>query len=137
MARIEARLDRGDMPATLAVLAASTSEVGRADHAMPAKLAAFVTYVTEQAPQIPEYASRRQADWTIGSGTAEKGVDLVVNGRLKGKRGMQWRCGRVKGVPALRVAVLNDECEHFGGSACCRSHLPANRRFRRRVMKKP
>jgi hypothetical protein len=42
----------------------------------------------------------------------EKGVDLVVNRRLKGKRGMRWWRDRIDGIIALRVAHLNGEWEH-------------------------
>lgn len=123
--RIEASLDHGDVPGTLAVLADLTTEIEQADRVVPAALTAFVTYVTEQAPQIPDYAARRLAGHPIGSGTVEKGVDLVVNRRLKGRRGMKWGRDRAEGVLALRVAALNDEWDHFVGAACGRSHLPA------------
>ena len=39
----------------------------------------------------------------------EKGVDVVVSRRFKGKRGMKWGRARAEGVLALRVAELNDE----------------------------
>ena len=124
-ARIEAGLDRGDVPGTLAVLAELTAQVERAGRPVPSALTEFVTYVAEQAPQIPDYAARRRAGQPIGSGTVEKGVDLVVNRRLKGRRGMKWGRDRAEGVLALRVAALNDEWDHFVGAACGRSHLPA------------
>ena len=123
--RIEACLDRGDVPGTLAVLAELTAALEQADRGVPATLTAFVTYVTEQAPQIPDYAARRLAGQPVGSGTVEKGVDLVVNRRLKGRRGMKWGRDRAEAVLALRVAALNDEWDRLVGSACGHSHLPA------------
>jgi hypothetical protein len=47
----------------------------------------------------------------LGSGAVEKGVDVVVNRRLKGRRGMRWWRERASGVIALRLAILNDEWE--------------------------
>jgi len=63
------------------------------------------------AMRIPNYAARREAGETIGSGAVEKGVDVVVNRRLKGHRGMRWWRLRADGVVALRLALLNDEWE--------------------------
>ena len=71
--------------------------------------AEFAAFLTEQAPRIPDYAARRAAGLPIGSGGVEKGVDVVVNRRFKGKRGMKWGRARAEGVLALRVAELNDE----------------------------
>ena len=101
--RIEARLGAGDVPGTLTVLADLSAQ-----HPEPA-VAAFAEFVAAQAPRIPDYAARRAAGLPIGSGGIEKGVDVVVNRRCKGKRGMRWRRARADGVLALRVAELNGE----------------------------
>ncbi len=101
-ARLEERWAVGDVPGALAVLA----EVAAA--APHPALAEFAGYVTTLTPCIPNYAERRAAGERIGSGGIEKGVDVVVNRRLKGRRGMRWWRDRIEGLVALRVALLND-----------------------------
>lgn len=121
-ARVEACLDVGDVAgaaAALAELAAPGEGAAGARPPAPAApplgpaeqraLAEFAAYLHEQAPRIPDYAARRAAGRTIGSGAIEKGVDVVVNRRLKGRRGMKWWRERAEGVLALRVAQLNGE----------------------------
>jgi hypothetical protein len=106
-ARLEERLEQGDVTGVLAVL----EEVAAvAPH--PA-LTTFAGYVTTLAPCIPNYAARRAAGERIGSGGIEKGVDVVVNRRLKGRRGMRWWRQRVEGLVALRVALLNHTWDHL------------------------
>ena len=105
--RIEACLDTGDVAGALAVLeevaeAAAAPEVGE-----------FAAFLRAQAPRIPDYAARRAAGLPIGSGGGEKSVDVVVNRRFKGRRGMKWGRARAEGVVALRVAELNDEWRHY------------------------
>lgn len=106
-ARLEERLEAGDVPGALAVLAEVAAV---APH--PA-LTDFAGYLTALAPAIPDYAARRAAGARIGSGGIEKGVDVVVNRRLKGRRGMRWWRERVEGLVALRVALLNDAWERL------------------------
>jgi hypothetical protein len=102
-AQLEERLDVGDVPAALQVVAAMQR---RYPHAA---LTEFATYPDNQRERIPNYAARQAAGETIGSGSGEKGVDIVVNRRLKGRRGMRrWR-KRADEVVALRLATLNDE----------------------------
>lgn len=101
--RLDERLEAGDAPGALAVLAEVAAV---APH--PA-LTDFAGYLTALAPRIPDYATRRIAGERVGSGGVEKGVDLVVNRRLKGKRGMRWRRDRIEEVVALRVTLLNQE----------------------------
>ena len=103
--RLEEALDVGDVPAAMQIIAAMQQ---RYPH--PA-LGAFAAYLRNQQERIPNYAARRAAGETIGSGVGEKGVDLVVNRRLKGRRGMRWWRVRADGVVALRLAILNDEWE--------------------------
>lgn len=76
-----------------------------------ARLTEFAAYLRAQEARIPNYAARRAAGQTIGSGVGEKAVDIVVNRRCKGKRGMKWWRARADGVVALRVAHLNGEWE--------------------------
>jgi transposase-like protein len=101
--RIEAALGKGDVPGAVAVLAELAQEV-----AAPA-VPEFIAFLTEQAGRIPDYAARRAAGQPIGSGGVEKGVDVVVNRRCKGRRGMKWWRDRADEVLALRVAELNGE----------------------------
>ncbi len=103
--RLEDALDCGDVPTALTVLAQMQQ---RYPH--PA-LTEFAGYLRNHAARIPNYAARQEAGQTIGSGAGEKGVDVIVNRRLKGRRGMRWRRERADGVVALRLATLNDEWE--------------------------
>lgn len=92
----------GDGAAWIWALAPAATEAAGA-------IAAFAAFLAAQAPRLPDYAARRAAGLPIGSGGVEKGVDVVVNRRFKGKRGMKWGRARAEGVLALRVAALNDE----------------------------
>lgn len=118
-ARLEERLELGDVPGAVAVLAELAAS---APH--PA-LTEFAGYVTTLAPCIPNYAARRAAGERIGSGGVEKGVDVVVNRRLKGRRGMRWWRARVEGMVALRVALLNDVWDRLIPPALTAQKLPA------------
>ena len=102
-ARLEEALDVGAVAVACSVLGEMAQQ-----YPHPA-LDTFATYLRNQAPRIPDYAARRAAGETIGSGVGEKGVDVVVNRRLKGRRGMRWLRVRADGVVALRLAVFNDE----------------------------
>lgn len=118
-ARVEERLEVGDVAGALAV----RDEV--AALAPHAALAAFAGYLTTLAPCIPNYAERRAAGERIGSGGIEKGADVVVNRRLKGKRGMCWWRDRIEGMVALRVALLNDAWDALIPPALAPPKLPA------------
>lgn len=117
--RVEAHLEVGDVPGAVDVLAAV------ATFAPHAALDAFIGYLTTLAPAIPNYAARRAAGERIGSGGIEKGVDVVVNRRLKGRRGMRWWRERIDGMVALRVALLNDTWDHLIPPALTTQRLPA------------
>lgn len=117
--RVEDRLEVGDVAGAVAVLAELAVVVPH-----PA-LDAFAAYVTTLAPAIPDYAARRAAGERIGSGGIEKGVDVVVNRRLKGRRGMRWWRERVDGLVALRVALLNDAWDQLIPPALAPQQLPA------------
>ncbi len=96
----------GDVPTALSV-------VGAMQQQYPHRaLGEFATYLCNHAVRIPNYTARQAAGETIGSGAVEKGADVVVNRRLKGRRGMRWWRVRAGGVVALRLAVLNDEWDH-------------------------
>jgi hypothetical protein len=118
-ARLEERLEVGDVPGAVAVL----EEI--ATLAPHPGLAEFAGYVTTLAPCIPDYAARRAAGERIGSGGVEKGVDVVVNRRLKGRRGMRWWRDRIEGMVALRLALLNDTWDQSIPPTLTAQPLPA------------
>lgn len=101
--RLEEALEQGKVTAAIATLTEMAQQF-----AHPA-LGEFAGFLTTHAAQIPDYATRWKAGQTIGSGAVEKGVDVVVNRRLKGRRGMRWRRDRAEELVALRMARLNDE----------------------------
>jgi hypothetical protein len=103
--RLEAALDVGDVSEALRVVAAMRR---RYPHSA---LTEFAGYLVNQRERIPNYAARQAVGKTIGSGSGEKGVDIVANRRLKGRRGMRWWRCRADEVVALRLATLNDEWE--------------------------
>ena len=102
---LEDALDVGDVPEALRIVAAM-----RRQYPHPA-LAEFAVYLDKQRGRIPNYAARQAAGETVGSGSGEKGVDMVVNRRLKGRRGMRWWRRHADAVVALRLAALNREWE--------------------------
>lgn len=109
-AQLEAALDGGAVDDALAVLA----EMGQQyPHRAVDEFAVGrpLSSMHNQRGRIVDYAARRAAGRTIGSGVVEKGADVVVNRRLQGKRGMRWRRDRADAVVALRLARLNDEWE--------------------------
>jgi hypothetical protein len=118
--RVEDLLETGDVPGALAALGELAAV---APHEA---LDGFAGYLTALAPRIPDYAARRAAGERVGSGGVEKGVDLLVNRRLKGKRGMRWARGRVEAVVALRATLLNDEWDAHIGPALAPAKVPAN-----------
>jgi hypothetical protein len=113
--RLDAHLEVGQVPSALEVLAELTQLTQLTQTLAPEPTAAvgaieaFAAFLTAQAPRIPDYAARRAAGLPIGSGGIEKGVDVVVNRRFKGKRGIKWHRTRAESVLALRVAELNNE----------------------------
>ena len=117
--RLEDRLEQGDVTGALAVL----EEVAAV--APHLALREFAGYIRTLAPCIPNYAARRAAGQRIGSGGIEKGVDVVVNRRLKGRRGMRWWRAQVEAMVALRVALLNDAWDHLIPPALTVHPLPA------------
>lgn len=100
---LEDALDSGDVLTALGILAQMQRQYPHR------ALEAFARYLRTHPGRIPNHAARRAAGETIGSGAVEKGVAVVVNRRLKGRRGMRWWRERAADVIALRLAVLNDE----------------------------
>jgi hypothetical protein len=108
--RIETVLEAGDVPGAIGAV----REVQA--FAPHDGLEEFVGYLTRLAPQIPDYAARRAAGQRIGSGGAEKGCDLLVNRRCKGKRGMRWSDLGLEATVALRLGILNDDWASFAAA---------------------
>jgi Uncharacterised protein family (UPF0236) len=107
--RLETHLEVGHVPQALEVLAELAQALGPEATGAAGAIDDFAAFLAAQTPRIPDYAARRAAGLPIGSGGVEKGVDVVVNRRFKGKRGMTWGRARAEGVLALRIAELNDE----------------------------
>ena len=107
--RLETHLEVGNVPGALGVLAELAQALVPEATGAAGAIDDFAAFLAAQTPRIPDYAARRAAGLPIGSGGVEKGVDVVVNRRFKGKRGMTWGRARAEGVLALRVAELNDE----------------------------
>lgn len=93
-------LRQGDVDAALELVQSRLpSEMGRA----------FAGYLRHQRPWIVD-ADRLQAEGeTVGSGAIEKGVDVVINRRFKGRRGMAWGRGAATAIVTLRTAILNQQ----------------------------
>lgn len=70
---LEDALDCDDLPEALRLLAQMQQHPHRA-------LRENAQFLSAHAAQTPNYAARRVAGQTIGSGTVEKGVDVVVIG---------------------------------------------------------
>ncbi len=66
--------------------------------------------------EIINYKRRSQASKTIGSGRAEKGVDLVVGLRQKNKVGSWSRLGS-RALSLLKVAELSGQWQQLWFSA--------------------
>jgi hypothetical protein len=104
--RVEACLEQGDVTGAITALDELAAQLGP-ERAEPVRQ--FMAFVEGQRGHIPDYAARRTAGLPIGSGAVEKAVDVLVNRRCKGRRGMRWWRERANGVIALRMTWLNDE----------------------------
>ena len=69
----------------------------------------LMTYVSNNADWIGDYDWLRSEGYPVGSGAVEKAVDIVINRRLKGRRGMRWKRACADEVAALRVLTLNND----------------------------
>lgn len=106
--RVEPCLERGDVPGARMVLdeLMATLPPERAD-----PVGEFGAFLAGHRAHIPDYAARRTQGVPSGSGAVEKAVDVLVNRRCKGRRGMRWWRARAEGVIALRTTLLNEEWE--------------------------
>ncbi len=77
------------------------SDVGKEE------LGELLGYVRNNQAAIPCYAEMKEQGYPIGSGAMEKQVDLVLNRRMKGKRGMSWTRDGADRIAALRALRLN------------------------------
>jgi hypothetical protein len=88
---LTARLNASNVPAALVLLQELAQSTPHS------ALTAWPAYFSTLAPQIPSYDTRGPASARIGRGGSEKGVDLLVNQRLKGKHGVRWWHNHVEG----------------------------------------
>ena len=70
-------------------------------------LRALLTYVSNNALWIGNYDRLRSEGYPVWA--VEKAVDIVINRRLKGRRGMRWKRACADEVAALRVLTLNND----------------------------
>lgn len=70
------------------------------------KHAELITYLENHKTEIINYKKRKQANKTIGSGRAEKGVDMVVAYRQKNKP-IAWSQNGSYALSSLRADYLN------------------------------
>ena len=72
----------------------------------------LIGYLEKHSSEIINYKRRSQAGKTIGSGRAEKGVDLTVGSRQKNK-GMSWRPLGSRALCLLKVVELNGQWQQL------------------------
>lgn len=95
-----AQLRTGDVDAALELVRARLpSEIGQT----------FAGYLQHQRPWIVDADRLQAAGETVGSGAIEKGVDIVINRRFKGRRGMRWGREAATAIVTLRTAILNQQ----------------------------
>lgn len=70
---------------------------------------AFATYLHNQRDWIVDADALQAHGEVVGSGAVEKAVDLVLNRRFKGRRGMRWWRHNADAITVLRTRVLNHE----------------------------
>jgi hypothetical protein len=70
---------------------------------------AFGGYLANQREWIVDADALQAAGEVVGSGAVEKGVDLVINRRCKGRRGMRWWRANADAIVVLRTRILNGE----------------------------
>lgn len=78
----------------------------------PVRLKELIEYLQKHNYEIIDYDKRKKAGKTIGSGRAEKAVDLVIGHRQKGK-GMSWRNSGSKSLAILKTFELNHSWQHL------------------------
>jgi hypothetical protein len=77
------------------------------------ELSGLLGYIRNNREAIPCYLKLKEEGYPVGSGAVEKQVDLVINRRMKGKRGMRWTRDGADGIAALRALRLNQEWQHY------------------------
>jgi hypothetical protein len=77
------------------------------------KLEEFVGYGKNNILWIGCYEELKAQGYPVGSGAIEKGVDLVINRRFKGRRGMRWKRANADRIVALRVLELNGDWDAY------------------------
>lgn len=98
--RLTARLRQGDVDAALTLVRDELhGETGDR----------FAGYLTHQRPWIVDADTLQAQGATVGSGAIEKGVDLVINRRFKGRRGMAWGREAATAIVTLRTMILNQQ----------------------------
>lgn len=70
---------------------------------------AFGGYLANQQAWIVDAESLQAAGEVVGSGAVEKGVDVVLNRRFKGRRGMRWWRTNADAITVLRTHILNGD----------------------------
>jgi hypothetical protein len=69
----------------------------------------FRGYLLNQRAWIVDAETLLAQGEVVGSGAIEKGVDLVINRRLKGHRGMRWTRANATALVTLRTQILNNQ----------------------------
>ena len=73
------------------------------------KLSELLTYLVNNTEWICDYDRLRSEGYPVGSGSVEKAVDIVINRRVRCRRGMRWWRDNADSVVALRTLMLNDD----------------------------
>ena len=71
----------------------------------------FAGYLANQREWIVDAEMLLAQGEIVGSGAIEKGVDLVLNRRFKGRRGMRWWRANANAIVTLRTQILNHQAE--------------------------
>ena len=71
----------------------------------------FAGYLANQREWIVDAEMLLAQGEIVGSGAIEKGVDLVLNRRFKGRRGMRWWRATANAIVTLRTHSRNRQAE--------------------------
>lgn len=71
----------------------------------------FAGYLASQREWIVDAEMLLAQGEIVGSGAIEKGVDLVLNRRFRGRRGMGWGRAKANAIVTLRTHILNRQAE--------------------------
>lgn len=89
--------------------AVAEAEALVAEHLSGMVAQAFGGYLHNQRDWIVDAETLRANGELVGSGAVEKAVDLVLNRRFKGRRGMRWWRVNADAITVLRTRILNNE----------------------------